>query len=464
MNKLFLLLLVTLLSSTILRAQHEHHQMEKTDTAKPKEKAKPADHSMQDMHDMDSKHDKGMKMDVPMSHAFSLNLPMNRNGSGTGWLPDGSPMYGVMIHSKKWMYMIHGSLFVRYNKQDIGDKGVRGGEKWDAPNWLMAMGQRKVGQRGLFRFSVMMSLDDAIAGGSGYPLLFQSGESYKGKPLVDRQHPHDLFSELSIGYTHAISKKVDVFGYFGYPGEPALGSVAFMHRPSALPNPDAPLSHHWNDGTHITFGVATVGVRLDKFKIEGSSFTGREPDEDRNNFDKARFDSWSGRLSYNPDKQWAFQVSHGYIKSPEALHDDEDVHRTTASAVYALPLQHNNSLNVTALWGVNKTAGHDGEHAVLLEGALQVKKLAVYSRYEWVQKSTEELDLDETTYGHDGIFPVHALTAGANYTLFKLGPVNVAGGGQLSFYKPARQLESLYGKNPIGGQVYLRFYPNLMRM
>ncbi len=460
MNKLLPLLLITLLSSPLLQAQHEHHQMEKKDTTKPTPKKEPMDHSM---HNMQKGHG-DMKMDVPMSHAFSLNLPMNRNGSGTGWLPDASPMYGVMLHSKKWIYMLHGSLFVRYNKQDIGDKGVRGGEKWDAPNWLMAMGQRKVGERGLFRFSVMMSLDDAIAGGSGYPLLFQSGESYKGQPLVDRQHPHDLFSELSVGYTHAVSKKVDVFGYFGYPGEPALGSVAFMHRPSALPNPDAPLSHHWNDGTHITFGVATVGVRLDKFKIEGSSFTGREPDEDRNNFDKMRFDSWSGRLSYNPAKQWAFQVSHGYIKSPEALHDEEDIHRTTASAVYALPMKNGKNLNVTALWGMNKTAGHDGEHAVLLEGALQVKKLAVYSRYEWVQKSTEELNLDENVYGHDGVFPVHALTAGANYTLFKLGPVNVAGGGQLSFYKPAQQLESLYGKNPIGGQVYLRFYPNLMRM
>jgi len=409
-------------------------------------------------------HDTSSSMMPPMSHAFSLNLPMNRNGSGTGWLPDASPMYGVMLHSKKWMYMIHGSVFLRYNKQDIGDKGIRGGEKWDAPNWFMAMGQRKVGERGLFRFSAMLSLDAAIAGGSGYPLLFQSGESWKGQPLVDRQHPHDLFSELSVAYTHALSKNVDVFGYFGYPGEPALGSVAFMHRPSALPNPDAPLSHHWNDGTHITFGVATLGVRFGKFKIEGSSFTGREPDEDRYNFDKARFDSWSGRLSYNPTANWAFQVSHGYVKSPEALHDDEDVHRTTASAVYSLPLQHDRFLNLTTLWGVNKTAGHDGEHAVLVEGALQLKKLAIYSRYEWVQKSSDELNLDETEFGHDGIYPVQALTAGLNYHLLTLGPVNVAAGGHLSFYKPAAQLEGLYGHNPVGGQLYLRFYPALMKM
>jgi hypothetical protein len=458
MHKLLPALLIAAFSVTATYAQHEHHQ---TDTVKPAPKAGHTEHNMADMH---KGHDSSMNMGVPMSHAFSLNLPMNRNGSGTGWLPDASPMYGVMLHSKKWMYMIHGSVFLRYNKQDLGDKGVRGGEKWDAPNWLMAMGQRRVGQRGLFRFSAMFSLDAAIAGGSGYPLLFQSGESWKGQPLVDRQHPHDLFSELSIGYTHAISKKVDVFAYIGYPGEPALGSVAFMHRPSALPNPDAPLSHHWNDGTHITFGVATLGVRLDKFKLEASSFTGREPDEDRYNFDKARFDSWSGRVSYNPTANWAFQVSHGYIKSPEALHDDENVNRTTASAVYSLPMKEDRSLNVTALWGLNKTSGHDGEHAVLLEGALQLKKLAIYSRYEYVQKSTEELDLDEAVYGHDVIFPVHALTAGMNYTVLKAGPVRMALGGHLSFYRADTKLDRLYGKDPIGGQVYLRLYPNLMRM
>src|SRR5437763_12769526 len=130
----------------------------------------------------------------------------------------------------------------------------------------MFIGQRHVGLNRLFHFSTMMSFD-AVTGSNGYPLLFQSGEAYKGNPIVDRQHPHDLFSELSVSYSQAISKKVDAYIYIGYPGEPALGSVAFMHRPSALSNPDAPISHHWNDGTHITFGVATLGIRFDKFKI-----------------------------------------------------------------------------------------------------------------------------------------------------------------------------------------------------
>ncbi|MEP6594996.1 MAG: hypothetical protein ABJA71_03575 [Ginsengibacter sp.] len=69
-----------------------------------------------------------MGMDMPMSHSFSLNLPMNRNSSGTGWLPNASPMYGYMTHSKNWMYMVHGNIFFRYNNQDIGNKGSRGSE------------------------------------------------------------------------------------------------------------------------------------------------------------------------------------------------------------------------------------------------------------------------------------------------------------------------------------------------
>ncbi len=424
-------------------------------------------------HDM-----KGMKMDdtvaggmeMPMrdmssmSYAYSLNLPMTRNGSGTGWLPDNSPMYGNMLHSGKWMFMLHGNLYVRYNSQDMFSNGGRGDSKVDAPNWLMLMGQRKVGTKGLFHFSTMFSLDALIAGGSGYPLLFQTGESWNGQPLVDRQHPHDLFSELSVSYSYALSKKADVFAYLGYPGEPALGSVAFMHRPSALTNPDAPISHHWNDGTHITFGVATVGFRYGKFKIEGSSFTGREPDENRYNFDMPKFDSWSGRLSFNPNAHWALQVSHGWVKSPEELHPNEDVNRTTASVVYSYSFSDNKLLNATALWGLNKTGTDQGENAVLLEASLALKKLNIYTRYEWVQKSPEELDLKSMAfYYYDGNYSVNAATLGIAYDLLQVGALRVAAGTQATLYIPDVKLRSLYGNAPMGGEVYLRFYPALMK-
>ncbi|MEX6689668.1 hypothetical protein QTN47_19340 [Danxiaibacter flavus] len=406
----------------------------------------------------------GMNMHAPMSHAYSLNLPMNRNGSGTAWLPDASPMYGVMVHSKKWMYMIHGNIFLRYTSQDIGKKGSRGDDKFDAPNWFMLMAQRRVGKKGLFNYTVMLSLDPLTEGGAGYPLLFQTGESWNGKPLVDRQHPHDLFSGLSIGYTQALSKKSDLFFYFGYPGEPALGSVAFMHRPSSLSGPDAPITHHWNDGTHITFGVATIGYRYDKFKIEASSFTGREPDENRYNFDKPLFDSWSTRLSFNPSANWAMQVSHGFIKSPEALHSNEDINRTTASAITSYPLGNNSSFNATALWGLNKTKGHDGENAALLEASANISRTTFYMRYEWVQKSVEELNLDANIYGNHTRFPVNLLAVGASYNLLQTKFINVAAGGQLSFYHADKKLNDLYGMNPLSGQFFIHLFPPLMNI
>ncbi|MBA3681923.1 MAG: hypothetical protein H0W73_12295 [Bacteroidetes bacterium] len=440
MKKLIVLILVISLGE--LSAQHDHHQHQDTTKKSAEPEMKHEHHNMSNM-----------------SHAFSLNLPMNRNGSGTGWLPDSTPMYGYMIHGKKWMYMIHGNIFARYNNQDIFNSGSRGDDKFDAVNWFMGMGQRRIGKRGLFRFSAMVSLDN-VFGGNGYPLLFQTGESWKGQPLVDRQHPHDLFSELSVEYTHMINKNVDVFVYAGYPGEPALGSVAFMHRVSSLYGPDAPLSHHWNDGTHVTFGVVTGGVRLGKFKIDASSFTGREPDEDRLNFDTPRFDSYSGRVSFNPNPYWSFQVSQGFIKSPESTRTNEDVNRTTASAVYSRPLKKNNFINVTALWGLNKS--HAAEHAALLEAAFVKNRFSIYGRYEMVQKSVHELALDEKTYGHDEIFNVNALTVGVGYDVIKSKAMRVAIGVQGTYYLPDERLVFIYGNNLASGQIFIRLYPPRM--
>jgi hypothetical protein len=438
-------------------AQHEHHKMNKQKDTVPVKKAPDSMHNQHHDH-------AAMQQGGPvMSHAFSRNLSMNRNGSGTAWLPDEAPMYGYMLHSKKWMYMIHGNLFLRYNNQDIARSGSRGAHKFDAPNWVMGMGQTAIGKKGLLRFSAMISFDRPIMGGDGYPLLFQSGETWKGKPLVDRQHPHDLFAELSVGYTYALNKDLDIFGYIGYPGEPALGGTAFMHRPSSLYNPDAPLGHHWQDATHITFGVATVGIRYKNFKLEGSSFTGREPDEDRYNFDKARFDSWSARLTYNPTKELSLQVSQGFVKSPEPLHPGEDVRRTTASVIHAKRFGKDAMLNSALVWGYNRVDQDHKEHSFLAESAFSWKKNAIYGKYEFVEKSTDELALDEDVYGHHGKFPVSALTLGLNRKIFTLGKTDFSIGTQATLYMPEKALESLYGSNPWAYQVFIRVNPGLMR-
>lgn len=447
-------------------AQHpSHHQTmdtvpaRKADTVRMKPMKKESmDHSKymmgQGMHA-----NKRMK---PMpSHAYSRSLPMNRNGSGTGWNPDASPMYMWIKQGQKTDWMFHGNIFLRYTGTDIFNEGERGDGKFSMPNWFMTMMNRKVGEKGLLNLTAMISLDPLTEGGNGYPLLFQSGETYRGRKLVDRQHPHDLVSGLSIGYTHMFSKDADVFGYFGYPGEPALGTTTFMHRVSSMNNPDAPLGHHWQDATHITFGVATLGLRYKNFKVEGSSFTGREPDEDRYDFDKGRFDSYSYRLSYNPTANWSFQFSQGFINSPEVLESGEDVTRSTASAIFTKATRNDRHLSAALIWGLNDKGQDHREHSILLEENYQFGKNALFSRYEFIQKSAGELELENGEPGHER-FDIHAFSLGYNRSLWKKD-VELTVGTKATIDFTPDALKPIYGGTPVGLQVYLQLRPSLHR-
>ncbi|HWD90255.1 MAG TPA: hypothetical protein VG367_19135 [Mucilaginibacter sp.] len=410
-----------------------------------------------------------MKMDstakpIIMNSQYSLDLPMNRDGSGTSWVPDETPMYGYTFHGKKWMTMIHGSLFIRYTDQDVFNQGSRGGKQFDAPDWFMVMSQRNVGNNGLFSINTMFSFDPFLVGPGGYPLLFQTGESYKGKPLVDIQHPHDLFAEISPNYTQRIAKDADVSASVGYPGEPALGPPVFMHRLSAMNDPDAPLTHHYADATHITFGVATLGFRYSDVKLEGSIFTGRESDEYRYNFDKPTFDSYSVRLSYNPSDEWALQVSNGWIHSPEALEPLQNQERFTASAIYTKTLNYDSFIATTLVYGQDHFSDNQKTlPSILLESSWQIHKTAIYGRYEYVQKDAEELVLTGT-YSENPDFTINEVTLGINRLLTGVGQTNLTGGVQATLNISPVQLRALYGSIPVGAEVYIRISPSIMMM
>ncbi|MFC5407848.1 hypothetical protein ACFPMF_00910 [Larkinella bovis] len=409
-----------------------------------------------------------------MSHLYSRNLPMNRNASGTAWHPDHTPMYMYMSHptgpsGKPWMTMLHYSLFIRHTNQNFNNPGQRGrATAFDAPNYVMGMAQRQVGRRGLLALKAMLSLDPLTVGNNGYPLLFQSGETYKGERLVDRQHQHDLFSELSVGYSYALSRNADVFGYVGYPGEPALGPPAFMHRISSFNNPDSPLGHHWTDASHITYGVATAGFRYKITKLEVSSFTGREPNENRFGFDRPRFDSYSYRLSVNPSPSLALQFSQGFLKSPEAIEPDHNVTRTTASLLHSKPLGRPDRYVSSALvWGMNS---HDrqNESAYLAESSLQLGRMALFGRFENITKSVDELGLHSYFFDYDTdetlLATINSLTLGMNYRLVQLAQTDLTLGAQLTGHFPGKTLEPVYGQFPLSGQIYLRITPSLMPM
>jgi hypothetical protein len=223
---------------------------------------------------------------------------------------------------------------------------------------------------------------DPFMGRRGYPLLLQTGETANGvTPLLDRQHPHDLFMELAASETHAFSNDDNIFVYAGYPGEPALGPSAFMHRISSLDDPEAPISHHWLDSTHITYGVATLGWVHDDWKLEASQFTGREPDQYRFDFDPARFDSTSFRLTYNPDPHWSMQVSGGWLKSPEQITPTINEQRLTASATYYTPLGEDASL--AAAFGNKHLSDGTSESAGLIEAEFKPSRLwTIFARGE----------------------------------------------------------------------------------
>ncbi|UHG93663.1 hypothetical protein [Spirosoma oryzicola] len=490
MNK-FVLVYCLFLSAGLALGQHQHHEgmsmpgkdmpgkdlpKKPLSTRTKADTTKPMDHSAHAGMNMDGDGmemkatNYGLTMDTTMgmTHSLSRHLPMNRNGSGTSWHPDNTPMYAYMTHptQKGWSYMLHYAIYLRYTGQNTNNPDRRGnGRQFGAPNWFMGMAQRKVGQRGLFQVRAMLSLDPLTVTNGGYPLLFQTGESYKGQPLIDKQHPHDLVSELSVSYSHAFSKDIDLYGYVGYPGEPALGPPAFMHRISSFNNPDAPLGHHWQDATHILFGVATVGFRYKWVKLEGSTFKGREPDENRYNFDKPKFDSYSYRVSVNPSPSLALQFSQGYLHSPEDAHPDENVTRTTASILHSKGLGEGRYITSAVVWGKNNNDAN--ENSYLAESSLQVDRFAFYGRYENIRKSAEELSIpfDETiAHDHGKSYLINNLTLGMNYRLAQRYNTDLVLGAQVTAAKPDHDLQTLYGTTPVSGQIYLRLSPSLMTM
>jgi hypothetical protein len=433
-----------------------------------KPKSKPSTSHEADMHHHD--HDlmnheahraaasHGMEhQEMQMSMQSSVNIadPMSRESSGTAWVPDSTPMYGKMFMFGDDILMLHGAIFPRYTNVSTR----RGDDRIDAPNWIMGMYSHPFGDSAQLGGRLMMSLDPLTEGGRGYPLLFQSGESWHDQPLHDRQHPHDLFDELSISYSQKFDHDLSAYLYFGYPGEPALGPPTFMHRLSAMDDSDAPLGHHWQDSTHVTFGVATAGLQWRSVKVEGSIFTGREPDENRYDFDRPRFDSFSGRISWNPTQNLALQVSHGYIKDPEALEPDLKRHRTTASIIYNQPLGNDSNWSNSFVWGQNNDSGEKTE-SFLFESNYQRGRDTVYARWERVQKSGHELVLNPPDESR--IFPVSGYTIGYVRDLSHGNGIDVGLGTQFTINDRPDSLDRYYGDDlGYAFEFFLRIRPSL---
>jgi len=392
-------------------------------------------------------------------------MSMGAVASGTSWQPSSAPMHMHYKVAGDWLLMFHYNIFVDANHQG----GPRGVTKFESANWFMPMAYHKLG-KGTLQLRGMFSAEPFTFPPGGSPLLFQTGETYKGQPLIDRQHPHDLFMELSAQYTLPLGERGTWFTYFGYPGEPALGPVAFMHRASASENPSATLSHHLQDSTHISFGVLTTGFTYRWFKLEGSIFNGREPNENRYNFDSHKWNSRSARLWFMPNKNWGLQVSHGFLRSPEAQEPQADIRRTTASIQYNHVFNRGNWASAF-VWGRNHVSepgeiknlnGYTAESTVNF-----LDKNYLYTRLELVDKDDLLRASDRALLGitqpHPS-FRIGAYTFGGDRDVWNNDKVSVAIGGDATFYSKPAILDRIYGSNPAGWKLFLRIRPVKMDM
>lgn len=377
-------------------------------------------------------------------------------GSGTSILPQTSPMRMWSFETGDWLWMLHGDLVAGYNHQS----GPRGANTWAGENWAMAMLTGHLGP-GILDLRAMGSLEALTLPAGGTPELFQTGETYLGEPLRDKQHPHDLLMELAARYTIKPTEDLSLFAYAGLAGEPALGPAAFMHRPSSADNHWAPLSHHLQDATHISYGVGTLGARWRMLQLEASLFNGREPDENRFDLDFGPLDSWSTRLSWIPNENWVAQVSYGQLNDPEPLAPG-DVYRTTASLTNVQPLGEG-LLSSTAIWGMNQE--FHGEAATLHSFGLESQydwdqqKNHVYGRFELVDKSG--LNLSGAGHEHD-LHRIGALTLGGIRELDWSEHFDLGVGADFSIYFADQEVRQVYGDVPYGFRVYLRLRPPTM--
>jgi hypothetical protein len=415
------------------------------------------DHFQMDHSKMDHSGMAGMDDMAGMDHGAMEHMgggllgdySMTRDASGTAWQPDSAAHSGWMFKAGGWSWMVHGDVSAVFDKQS----GARGGEQSFIAGMIMARATRDVGP-GNLTLRAMVSPDPFI-GKRGYPLLFQTGETADGvHGLVDRQHPHDALGELSATYAVTVAPQTSAFVYAAYPGEPALGPAAFLHRASSSQGVTAPISHHWLDSTHVTFGVVTAGVVWKGFKLEGSSFTGREPDQHRWSPDKPRFDSTSIRLSLNPTPEWSLQISRGWLKSPEQLEPDLNQTRTTASATYQHRLGwHDADWQTTLAWGNNRfTDGRDTD-AFELDSNLSFGPHVLFARIEQAQKDElfqpsdalagRSFRIAEFVGGYVRYFPV------ADHLQLGLG-------AQAGTYDLPSALKPLYGSNPYQALLFVR--------
>ena len=365
----------------------------------------------------------------------------------TGMLPR-DPMAGH--HMPGWSWMVTGVARLVLNDQG----GPSGERDVESSNWNMLMGHHALGG-GRLTLMLMNSLEPATFEEDGSPQLFQTGEALEGRPLVDHQHAHDFFMNLSATWRRPLGNEAALWIQLAPVGEPALGPTAFMHRASSGENPAAPLGHHWHDSTHITSNVITVGLGRGALAFEGSAFHGEEPDDARWDIDGGDLDSFSGRITLRLRGGFSAQLSHGHLEEPEELVPG-DLDRSTASVHFGA--RGDRPFAASLVWGRNDEE-HGVSESLLLEAAYAVTAVdQVFGRAEYVEKdqvllATKALPDEEEPHE---LAAIRALTLGYLRDLELWRGLDTGVGADITGYAYPEALDDAYGDSPLSAQVFVR--------
>jgi hypothetical protein len=352
---------------------------------------------------------------------------------------------------EQWAWSVDGRVFFGYNFQD---RKFTDFDEWESQNYVMLMGGRAFGPSQLHLVG-MFSGELVTLRDIGSPQVFQTGETYQKAPLIDYQHPHDLFMTIGAEYSRSMGA-VELLANAYLVGPAPLGPQSFMHRPSAAENPQTPLSHHFMDSTHITTGVVSGGVESKGLRLEGGWFRGREPDENRHDIDVGKLDSYSGRASFTRGA-WSAQVSAAHLTVPETT-SPYDEGRLTASVSY-FKVNSEGSLAWMAAFGQNREFYGKFE-AYLFEATWRHSKNgAAYTRLEEADKDILDAGFHPKGIAHTHRqSPVTAMTMGYVRDVVRgtrLGTLGI--GADMTTYKVPANLKDSYG-SPFSYHVYVRYH------
>lgn len=352
------------------------------------------------------------------------------------------------------MIMVHGNSFFTQN----WNSGPRGENAFSVPNMFMIDAGSSIGDRHYLNLNIMATVERWSLPDNGYSLLLQTGEERKdGTPYIDAQHPHSSpIMGLTISDTITLNNGKDHLKFWFAPrGQSTDGPVAFMHRPTGMVNPDAPLGHHiGQDAGHITSTVIGGAIRLSDTTLEVSTFNGEEPKPSKTDLPIGDPNSFAVRLTQQFTPHFYAMGSAAKIEEP---HHGLESHLWRYSTSLYNDITFNNGwmLHNTFIWGLINGYNHAsslnsfGEEFWLLKD-----KHNIWGRIEVLERTPEELDIT-TSEQHSGQW-ITAATLGYTQKIAKWESLDVGLGGSLTKYFLPTEFESAYGGDPISGKVFLQ--------